>query len=778
MLRFGSRGLSFMLAMTDRHRRRLILFIAGVLLPLAVIGERLAIHFTSNDVREWLPKGYAETNQYRWFREHFGSEEFVLVTWPGCVLDEPRLEQLAASLDPSDKPAANAHRFFQSVTTGPRRLEELTGPPLNLRYATAVSRLQGLLIGPDRQQTCALLTLTDVGKAHLHEMIAAIHDAAAECGVERQSLRLGGPPIVTAAVDVEGRRSTTRLAILSALVGTCISWFMLRSGRLTAMVIVIGLYAAAASLAIIWCTGTAMNAILQMTGPLVYVSATSGAIHLVNYYRDSVVEKGPRGAVSRAVAHALLPLSLATGTTAAGLLSLCYSDLLPIQHFGLYSAVGVVLSFLLLVLVLPAALDTWPTDVPVGPVGNVSVPMARWRAGGQFICRNPHWFSLACLLLMTLAGLGLGRIQTSVKVIKFFSPKAEILHDYAWLEQHLGALVPVEVVLRVHEDCELDILGRLALVDRIQRSIASLPDVGSSLSAVTFVPPLGKSDGRWSLRRSVLETRIERSRDRLVKLGYLTSADHEELWRITLRVKELTDVDYGYFTHSIRERVEPVLAAEGASVKNNVSVVYTGIVPLVYKAQRSLLDGMVFGLVTDVALIFVVTILLMRHWSIGLVLLLTSVFPAITVLGSMGWLGIVVDIGSVMTPCIALGVTVDDVLHFLLWFRRGIVQGLNRGEAVMLAYDGCGRAMYQSWGVIGLGLSVFAFSPFVPTSRFGLLMVILLTIALFGNLVLLPALLAGPLGAIYGRRILKKQQEMAEPGETSAAQSVARRSAS
>src|SRR5690606_27497485 len=127
-------------------------------------------------------------------------------------------------------------------------------------------------------------------------------------------------------------------------------------------------------------------------------------------------------------------------------------------------------------------------------------------------------------------------------------------------------------------------------------------------------------------------------------------------------------------------------------------------------------------------------VLLMRHWSSGILLTCTSIFPTTVVFGFMGWAGIIVDVGTVMTPSVALGVTIDDVVHFILWFKRGIEKGLDRGEAVMLAYQGCARAMYQSWGVIGLGLSMFALSSFTPTQRFGALMVSLLSAGLIGNL--------------------------------------------
>jgi hypothetical protein len=87
----------------------------------------------------------------------------------------------------------------------------------------------------------------------------------------------------------------------------------------------------------------------------------------------------------------------------------------------------------------------------------------------------------------------------------------------------------------------------------------------------------------------------------------------------------------------------------------------------------------------------------------------------------------------------------------------------------MLAYEGCARAMYQSWAVLGLGLFVFALSSFVPTQRFGALMFTLLTAALLGNLIMLPCVLASPLAYFFGRRIVRKahaEHRDQAPGES------------
>jgi predicted RND superfamily exporter protein len=189
----------------------------------------------------------------------------------------------------------------------------------------------------------------------------------------------------------------------------------------------------------------------------------------------------------------------------------------------------------------------------------------------------------------------------------------------------------------------------------------------------------------------------------------------------------------------------------------------TGTAPIVFKARHSLLDGMLFGLATDMALIVVGVILLTTSLLSGAMMFLVGIFPTAVVFGSMGLLDFVVDIGSVMTPCVAVGVTVDDVIHLLLSHRRAARRGIPTTQATLRAYDTCGRAIIQSWGIIGVGLSAFALSSFVPTFRFGLLMFLLLTVGMLASMILLPSLLAGPLG-----RAIVRAERPASQGEPAA----------
>jgi len=747
-----------------------IMAVLVFLLPLVVVGAIKAKGNNRNDVKGWLPLEYPETQTYRFFRQNFAGEEFILVSWDGCTMADPRLEMLAQKLIPPPEEASRIDRplYFRAAQTGPRAVERMTQEPLNLDRVEAISRLTGALIGPppagaaanspaddlQARQTCLVLTLADTARANLHGAIDLIKDVAArECGIPEASFHMGGPPVDNVSIDKAGQTSVTILFGLSLVVGFFVSWWSLKSKTLVAMVIASGVYSMFASLAVVWYSGYPVDAILLTMPSLVYVATTSGAIHLANYYRDQLAETGVQeGAAGRAVHHALLPLSLATGTTAVGLATLAVSELVPIRMFGIFSAAGVVASFLILVTFMPAALELFPPKLKIGAAAGGEDADPNWRPieespwwrVGQWITRHNGLVATACLLVMAGVAYGMTHVESSVQLMRLFSPKARIREDYKWLEKNLGPLVPMEILVRIDGlpasrktavaagDCDLNFLERMELVGEIQREIGGLEEVGSSLSTVTFGRSLDAGDSGSgmggaavrafgigkSTRRDVLNRRLMAHRDEFLAGDYLREAQvvtdgrerTQELWRISA--------------------------------------------------------------IWDFAIIVAVMIVLCRAASAGLVLLLPAAFPALMVFGGMGWGNailkslnagnLLIDIGTVMAPSVALGVTVDDVVHFMLWFRRGIADGLDRKQATMLAYKGCARAMYQSWGVIGIGLSVFSLSPFGPTQRFGYMMLSMLTIALVGNLVLMPALLSGPLGAVFSWSVLRIERKKAD----------------
>jgi len=186
-----------------------------------------------------------------------------------------------------------------------------------------------------------------------------------------------------------------------------------------------------------------------------------------------------------------------------------------------------------------------------------------------------------------------------------------------------------------------------------------------------------------------------------------------------------------------------------------VDLEYTGMVPLFHIAQRELLNGLFKSFIVAFLLIAIMMVIWFRNLSSGLVTMLPNVFPAAVIFGWMGWTDRIVDIGSMMTASVAMGIAVDDTVHFLTWFRRGISARMSRTDAVLYSYQRCALAMTQTTLIAGFGLVVFSLSSFQPVSQFGLLMFLLLIAALVGDLVFLPSLLASPVGKLFQPKTAK-----------------------
>ncbi len=928
--------------------------------------------------RSWyylLPNG----NLYRW--QNADSILDQLVQKVQAWMEGGRVElrgTLVASLGQEDGPwyYQDPRRLeadlFRSVLTGPSLLADLTreGGALEGNREDAMDRLQGLVFGPDREQTCLLVTLTDFGSQNLHRvagrgMLARprgkLMVMAEEAGLaappspslvppplnfwfgEAKStiagpvLRIGGGAVDNIAIDEEGQATLVRLVGLSVLIGLGISWFSFRSIGVSLLLFFVGGTSAVASLALVYWSGGTMDAVLMSMPSLVYVLGISGAVHIVNYYRDTVERQGFPGRPGEMLKLGWKPCVLAAFTTALGLASLATSNIVPIRKFGFFSAIAVLAALTMIFVFLPAGLQYWPprsfhrdSNGNSDKAHRLSDALSRfWSSIGATIIRRHGLVTVGCLVLFAIGALGLFRLNTSVQLMNMFESDARIIQDYRWLETNLGHLVPMELVVRVdpsmvrhadfggdendeaairvtNEDADekfrLSFLERVELVENVRKAVqirfgsSAGEIVGQAMSASSFIPPLPRAGGS-TLRASVrggFSRQLATYRDEILDSGYfaIEATDNAELWRVSLRVAALSNVDYGQFVGDLKSSVEPVMAAyrcreevlrridarregggfrgaqvlllgvplgrsrlanqrdeESGSITDvdsdkdetaaeqwaiyahtlqpllrnaalnardwhdprfefpadltekiasydcvvlvrpderytellqkvdpaalvvvddyefdpnsdqpvatsqnaDVSTTYTGLVPVVYKAQRTLLESLVESTGWAFAAISLVMIFLLRSPSAGMMSMVPNIFPIIVVFGCMGWMRIIVDIGTMMTASVAMGVAVDDTIHFLTWFRRGLDKGLDRNSAIMVAYDRCATAMTQTTMIAGLGLAVFALSTFTPTQRFGILMLTLMTAALLGDLIFLPAMLAGPFGRVFSR---------------------------
>lgn len=718
-----------------------VIIVLLAMLPIMLRGVAGALASNSNDPRQWLPRGFHETDTYNWLQEHFGNDEITVVSWPGCTLEDPRAQQLADALLSGDDP------YFQRAITGREMLDRLTERPVSVARSEAIRRLQGILIGPDGDTTCVILTISDRGTDNRDVAVDEIRRVAREtCGLKEDQLRLGGPTVDAATIDVESQRLLLELASLSGIVALTITWLRLRRVRLAVIILAVSVYSTAAALSILYYTGGHMNLVMTMLPPLVFVLSVSAAIHLTNYYRDALEEPTSWAAPLQALHDGWRPCALASGTTAIGLLSLAVSNIVPVKMFGIYASAGMLASLVTVVLLLPVALTVWPestrTATPAASGANSSLRVDKLV---DWICHRDKLIVITSLVLMAFTGIGLFMLRSTVKLQYRFGAESRILQDYHWLEEHIGPLVPLELVVHFDGKTTGGLVSQLEEVRALENLVQALPDVGAALSGADFAPALPPPG---SVRRISMRAIMRRNADLIEQQlragGFCAEGKpSERLWRISVRASALSDIDYGRFVDVLRKDIDPWVDA-----REGISITYTGVIPLIYKAQRELLNDLIKSFLLAFAVIALVMILVLRDVRSGFLTMIPNIFPAVVIFGLMGWCSIWIEIGSIMTASAAMGIAVDDTFHMLTWYRRGLRQQLERRQAIRFSLQRCAGAMVHTSLVCSCALLVFSLSSFMPIRRFAWLMAALLMAALVGDVILLPAILSTPLGRV------------------------------
>lgn len=738
--------------------------------PLLAWEAWTSLQNSDNSVRQWLPDHNRETAEFDWFMERFRGEEVVFVSWKGCTIDDPRLEQLASVFELKAKSGSSP---FDRIQTSTRLISQLTSQRFGLSRREAVRRLTNSFVGPDGRTGCAVLTLADTGKRDRSQAMAALRRVAqVNCGVPLSHLRVAGPVVDNVALDEESQQTIQKYLPLCIGLVLLTGMWALRSVTISLYIFAIAIYNACFSLALLrWCGGQ-LNLVLIMLPTLIYVLSISSAVHLVNYYYKARKRPGRVAPVSAAVRDGWKPCLFAALTTALGLASLGVSQIAPVRDFGLFCALSLMASLLTTFLFLPALLEWQP-----GQRGSAKHPQPNpahcvhdhvhaaanplVEAVSRFVTRRYKLVTVVCVAVLVLLGVGVVKTTSSVRLLGNFSDEHRILQDYAWLEENIGPMIPVEVVVKFDGSDSSSNLERIELVRRVSRSLNALDEVAGSVSAATFmpaIPPGTTAEGRF--KRNVVGKRLDQATVEFESAGLLSETQKDQAWRISARIKALENIDYGYFIDRLRERAEPLLVDRHGRRIKGASVTITGIIPLVYRAQRQLLNDLATSFVTAFVIITVVTAIIVHSWFGGAVAMIPNLFPVLIVFGLMGLSGIPVRISAVLTASAALGIAVDDTLHFFTWVRRAVDAGADRMHAVRSAFTRCAPAMFQTTLINGVGLAVFALTVFLPTKLFATLMIALLAAALLGDLIFLPALLVGSLGKFLRPALIRPRRRV------------------
>jgi predicted RND superfamily exporter protein len=726
-----------------------------------------------NNLETWLADDDVQAQTLRRMEALFPKEERIVVAWDSNSLTDDRVSRFRDLLTESN--------YVSKVRTAADVLQRMT--EAHVDEAEALQRLTGVMVGPcdsitgtaddcDQMTQSNVLTVVTLSQAGIADTAAATDDiraAAISSGVAAEQLHLDGAAVTSLAVDQEVWRATwntddplTRppVFVLSAISGFLLAFAVLRSVRVGLIITALAWLIALVTTSLFPAFGHTMNMVTIVMPTLLVVLTISAGIHVVNYWSRAAADGDP-DPIRKAVLVGWRPCLLAAATTGVGLLSLAISKLGPIRDFGIFSTIGMVLSFCMTITVLPCLLR-----LAGAAPGTVRTDNAVWRTLALRVCRHRRLMITGALVLGITCAVGLQWLETEVQVGRYFPEDSQLIQDSQFFEENIGGVSSVSVLLHFDDRYTQHrlFLQRLEFVREIEDALRQHPQISGAVSLADFQPRLQPPDEesprsdrmKYSLRSRRVESKVKTDeREASAEYLALPQAGSEwtimdplgETWRITVQTRLVDKLDYGQLARELSDIVDS-RTQQIAGLSFDV----TGSVPVFYRAQVTLLNSLIRSLGLAFVVIAGVMVVLLRSFPAGLMSSVPGILPVAVVFGLMSWQGHVLDIGTMLTGSVAMGIAVDNMLHLLTWFREAIRAGSPREEAVVRALSHCGTAMTHTSLVVGLSLLLMYPADLMLISRFGLVMAALLGVAWLSSVLLLPALLAGPLGNLIEAR--------------------------
>lgn len=485
--------------------------------------------------------------------------------------------------------------------------------------------------------------------------------------------------------------------------------------------------------------GQPYTPITAMIPTLMAAYTTATLLHFYAAVQRGRVALLPRAQrIARALSETAKPGLFNVLTTGAGLLSLLWVDIPPVQTFGLAGAIGTLMVFLVVFVLVPPILQKW--DVPRWPRRRSGLSLARHVAAAVAVFSLRHAKAvLAGTLLLVAATIPLVmQVKVESNLIKFFAPDHSVSRSTDRVEAKLSGVSTMEIVLTAGGRDALKQPATLAQIRALQDWLEQQPEIDRSFSLVDVIEEMNRAFSGEELGDRALPT----SRKLVEQL--LLVYDGDDLFELVNREFQRGRIVLNLNVHGaneigrVIERTEARLRAQPiAGVETDMS----GFGRLFSDQEDRIVDGQVRSFASAFVQILLLMALLFRSFRGALICLVPNLAPLFFIFVIMGATGIALDVATVLIAGVILGITVDDTIHLYHGYLHRIRRGVSPLFAIVRSIESSGRAVVAISIILIVQFSLLALSDFRPTAHFGLLCAVGLLAGQVFELLLMPALL-------------------------------------
>jgi predicted RND superfamily exporter protein len=499
--------------------------------------------------------------------------------------------------------------------------------------------------------------------------------------------------------------------------------------------------------------GIRLTTVTQIMPSFLLAVGVGGAVHILAiFYQATGRGESREDAIAHSMQHSGLAVAMTSLTTAGGLLSFASAEVGPIRELGIVTPIGILVALALQMVLLPALLAVFPMREPSRrrPDHRTITQRLLLRVGD--LATGHPWPTVAVwTLLLLVAAFGVMRLSISHDPIRWFPEDEPLRVAMERLNDDLHGVMYIETLVetgRAGALREPEMLGRL---ERMQ-TLAQQAEYGGIYvgKAISILDVVKETHQALNENRADFY-RIPQSRELLAQELLLFensgSDDLEKLVdsqfsqaRITLKVPFVDAIYYDEVLADLQRDFAGILGAEG-------EVTFTGEGRLMVRITSALATSLVRSYILAFVVIAPLMILLLGSIRIGLISMIPNLTPIFLTLGLMGWTGIPLEIFTLMIGSIALGLAVDDTIHFMHNFRRYYEHEGDARVAVRETLLTTGQALLFTSVVLSSGFFIYMRASMTNLVNFGLLTGTTIILAFLADILFAPALMT-----LYTRR--------------------------
>lgn len=744
-----------------RRPWRILLAIAVVTAVLGAFVPRIGFE---GDYSQMLPEDDAVVTLYERTLDTFGAQSVIMFAMAappeGSVFSLSSLRKLYAITDElqplvdrgwlEEVVSAATVEFVRGTETAIIVDTLLPGPPESeedvavFRETVLKERqLRDALVMADGSAAVLILRVAPEMEDRedvLSEILAQLGGIADRYGGPEEFYISGDAPLLV-HVTQSMRRDLALLfpVVVAVVAGTLFVSFRLWRGVLLPLA---GVLAAVVwTLGFMSVTGYRLN-MLSTFLPVLLVSVGSAyGIHVLNAFLQKAREGAPRErAVRETVEQMCAPVLAAALTTAAGFLTLLSSFLIPSRQFGAFAAVGVLVSFAVTIVGIPALLAVLPMPKARRVRRTPWFDLSSVRAA-RGLSRHPRWTLVVALVVLGLFLAGVPLLEIESDFSKYFREGSPIIQGQQFVERSFGGSQELRVVFSSGRRDAMKAPANLAVLEGVQGYLAGRPEVGHTTSLADLVKELHQT-----LRGDEPDYYILPDTSRAVaQLLILFEMGGGEVLRrhatrdfsqavVTARVKSVGMTGF-------RDLIGGLEAYLDASLPAGLDYYVTGTPSIYIRISERLIQSQIISLGTSLGAVGLIVAVLLGSLMAGLMALIPLIVAISGNFGVMGYAGAYLDVATVMIASLSVGIGVDYAVHFLARYRRERAAGAAHGEALATTYRTSGRAIVFNAVTLMLGFLVMLLSSFGALVTFGWLITLTMVTTALGALFVLPAVL-------------------------------------